>query len=226
MQRPRAGVYLRRLPEADHGRYGMAAGHRIVRIVVQRNLLSADCAGARSNDGPLEHSPGGIARPPLLRVRHVSFGAQFEIFGDFHAAVRARRSGQRGANPDRLCQGDLGLVRPPARVGARDRDVGGRAGRFHHAATRPDANRAGGLARCLSDPRFVDARDCLSADRAVDTGAAAGRGRAPASNGSRCDGSDRARCRRHAMLLAHGRGLLFSRDRDQRRGCTCRTAAD
>src|SRR5260370_33424990 len=74
MQRPRAGVSLRRLPEADHGRYGMAAGHRVVSIVVRRNLLSADCADARSNDGPLEHSPGGIARPPLLPVRHVPLG--------------------------------------------------------------------------------------------------------------------------------------------------------
>ena len=52
----------------------------------------------------------------------------------------------------------IGVVRPLARAGARHRDVGGRAGRFHHAATRSDADRAGGLARRLSHPRFVDAR--------------------------------------------------------------------
>src|SRR5580693_3192854 len=42
VQRPGAGVHLRRLPEADHGGYGMAAGHRIIRIVVRRNLLRGD----------------------------------------------------------------------------------------------------------------------------------------------------------------------------------------
>ncbi len=153
VQRPGAGVHLRHLPEADHGRYGMAAGHRIIRVVVRRDLLRSDGAAARPDDGPLEHSPGRIARPRHLCVRHVPVGAQPEIFGDFHPAVCAGRSGQCGSNPDRLCQGDLGLVRPPARAGARHRDVGGRAGRFHHAATGSDADRTGGLARRLSDPR-------------------------------------------------------------------------
>src|SRR6266566_1159356 len=39
VQRPGAGVHLRRVPEADHGRYGVAAEHCVIRLVIRRVAL-------------------------------------------------------------------------------------------------------------------------------------------------------------------------------------------
>jgi len=147
MQRPGPRVHLGVFLKPIMADMGWQRGTASFCLVVWGNLLCADRTGARPDDGSLEHSPGGIARSCHLRDRECAcLGLSPKSLVIFHAAVRACRGGQRGSNPDRLCQSDLGLVYDRRRGLALGIAMSGVVlGGFINAATRSDADRAGGL---------------------------------------------------------------------------------
>ncbi len=182
LQRADPRLYVRCLPQANHGGYGLGPWHRLVCAVVRRVPRRAHRAAARLDDGPLEHSPGGSARHRRLRdLPFLPNGIVAALAGDLRAPLRDDEHHRRNPMPARLHQGDRRVVRPPARAGARNCARRGWPRRHDRAADRASADREDRLARCFCLSRRADVRGGFPGGRAVDSEPRPGRASAAAA---------------------------------------------